>query len=74
MFCGKVVLRNFVKFIGKLLCQSLFFNKVAGWGTIQELTGSLESECEVTLNWFSENKIVKIVDCKCGKVSGNYDG
>ena len=26
----KVVLRNFTKFTGKHLCQSLFFNKVAG--------------------------------------------
>ena len=28
-FCKKVVLRNFAKFTGKHLCQSLFFNKVA---------------------------------------------
>ena len=26
----KGALRNFAKFAGKLLCQSLFFNKVAG--------------------------------------------
>ena len=26
------VLRNFAKFIGKHLCQGLFFNKVAGGG------------------------------------------
>ena len=26
----KVVLKNFAKFIGKHLCHSLFFNKVAG--------------------------------------------
>ena len=30
MFCKKGVLRNFVKLTGKHLCQSLFFNKVAG--------------------------------------------
>ena len=30
MFCKKGVLRNFKKFTGKHLCQSLFFNKVAG--------------------------------------------
>ena len=29
-FCKNVVLRNFAKFTGKHLCQSLFFNKVAG--------------------------------------------
>ena len=28
----KIVLRNFAKFTGKHLCQSLFFNKVAGLG------------------------------------------
>ena len=30
VFCEKGVLRNFTKFAGKHLCQSLFFNKVAG--------------------------------------------
>ena len=30
VFCEKGVLRNFAKFTGKHLCQSPFFNKVAG--------------------------------------------
>ena len=30
VFCKKGVLRNFAKFTGKHLCQSLFFNEVAG--------------------------------------------
>ena len=30
VFCKKCILRNFAKFTGKYLCQSLFFNKVAG--------------------------------------------
>ena len=30
VFCKKGVLRNFTKFIGKHLCQSLLFNRVAG--------------------------------------------
>ena len=30
VFCEKSVLRNFAKFTGRHLCQSLFFNKVAG--------------------------------------------
>ena len=30
VFCKKGVLRNFVKFMGKYLCQGLFFNKVSG--------------------------------------------
>ena len=32
VFCKKGVLRNFTKFTGNHLCQSLFFNKVAGPG------------------------------------------
>ena len=30
MSCEKSVLKNFAKFAEKHLCQSLFFNKVAG--------------------------------------------
>ena len=30
VFCKKGVLKNFTKFTGKGLCQSLFFNKIAG--------------------------------------------
>ena len=30
VFCKKDVLKNFAKFTGKYLCQSLFFNKVTG--------------------------------------------
>ena len=30
VFCKKGVFRNFTKFTGKQLCQSLFCNKVAG--------------------------------------------
>ena len=30
VFCKKGVIRNFTKFTGKHLCQSLFFNKIAG--------------------------------------------
>ena len=31
MFCKKGVLKHFTKFIGKHLCQNLFFIKVTGW-------------------------------------------
>ena len=30
VFCKKALLRNFAKFIGKHLCQSIFLNKVVG--------------------------------------------
>ena len=32
MFCKKGVLRNYTKFTGTHLCQSLFFNEVEGFG------------------------------------------
>ena len=34
VFCRKGVFRNFEKFTGKHLCQSLLFNKVAGLRTV----------------------------------------
>ena len=30
VFCKKGILKNFAKILGKHLCQSLFFNRVAG--------------------------------------------
>ena len=39
VFCRKGVLRNFAKFTGKHLCQSLFFNKVAGLRPATSPTG-----------------------------------
>ena len=38
VFCKKCVLKNFTKFSGKHLCQSLFFNKVADLRPIKEET------------------------------------
>ena len=43
MCCKKGVLRNFTKFTGKRLCQSLFFNKVAA---AQALTLAQAFSCE----------------------------
>ena len=37
VFCQKGVLKNFAKFKEKLLCQSLFFNKVASLRTATSL-------------------------------------
>ena len=34
VFCKKGVLRNFKKFTGKHLCQSLFLNKVEALGPV----------------------------------------
>ena len=54
VFCKKRVLRNFAKFTGKHLCQSLFFNKVAGLkpATDSGLVFSCEF-CEISKNTFS---------------------
>ena len=41
----KGVLRNFTKFTGKHLCQSLFFNKVAGLRPATLLTKRLWHRC-----------------------------
>ena len=35
VFCKKNALENFTKFTGKRLCQSFFFNKVAGLGPLR---------------------------------------
>ena len=57
VFCEKDVLRNFVKFTGKHLCQSLLFNKVAGGasnfikkGTLAQVFSS--EFCEISKNTF----------------------
>ena len=41
----KGVLRNFAKFTGKYLCQSLFFNKIAGLGPATLLKKRLWHRC-----------------------------
>ena len=42
VFFEKGVLRNFAKFTGKYLCQSLFFNYVAGLGLWTTASGLLK--------------------------------
>ena len=45
VFCKKGVLRNFTKFTGIHLCQSLFFNKVAGFRSATLLKKRLWHRC-----------------------------
>ena len=45
VFCKKGVLRNFEKFTGKHLCQSLLFNKVAGPSHVTLLKERLWRRC-----------------------------
>ena len=46
MFCKREVLRNFAKFAGKYLCQSLFFNKVAGLRPVKKEALAQMFSCE----------------------------
>ena len=52
VFCAKIVLKNFAKFTGKHMCQSLFFNKVAGLRTLRGDPGF----CEISKNTFFYRK------------------
>ena len=45
VFCKKNVLQNFAKFTGKHLCQSFFFNKVAGLRPATSLKKRLWYRC-----------------------------
>ena len=45
MFCEKGVLRNFAKFTGKNLCQSLLFSRVAGLRLVTLLKKRLWHMC-----------------------------
>ena len=56
VFSRKCALRNFAKFTGKHLCQSLFFNKVAG-ARVSLLTLSRNSPgaCFCSFSFGSEN-------------------
>ena len=51
VFFKKGALRNFAKFTGKHLCQSLFFNKVAGQETLAQVISC--EFCEISKNTFS---------------------
>ena len=57
VFCKKDVLKNLTKFTGKDLCQSLFFNKIAGLSNFikkETLEQVLSCEfCEISKNTFS---------------------
>ena len=54
VFCKKGVLKNFVKFTGKHLCQALFFSKVAGLRPVQlyqKETLALVFSCETCVKF-----------------------
>ena len=54
MFCKEGALRNFAKFTGKHLCQSLFFNKETRDMQLYNLAEVFFCEfCEISKNTFS---------------------
>ena len=53
VFCKKRFLRNFAKFTGKHLCQSLFFNKVAGAAS----------------NFIKKETLARVFSCKFCEIS-----
>ena len=55
VFCKKGVLKKFAKFSGKHLCQSLFFNKVAG------------GAC----NFIKKETLAQVFSCEFCKISKN---
>ena len=55
MFCEKGVLRKFAKFTGKHLCQSLFFDKIAG------------GAC----NFIKKETLAQMFSCEFCKISKN---
>ena len=48
MFCKKGVFRNFAKFTGKHMCQTFFFNKLAG---VNDDTNRFFGECFSPINY-----------------------
>ena len=50
VFYEKCVLKNFAKFAGKHLCQSLFFNKEKKKETLAQVFSS--KFCEISMNTF----------------------
>ena len=63
VLCEKSVLRNFAKFTEEHMCQSLFFNKVAGlrsttWFKKETLARMFSCEfCEISKNTFSHRAL-----------------
>ena len=62
VFCKDGVIRNFVKFAGKHLCQSFFFNKVAGLRPATLLKNIL---------WLKKITLVQVFSCEFCEISKN---
>ena len=65
VFYKKGVLKNFAKFTGKHLCESLFFNKVAIFNKfpfhkLPILLGSLTDKINETCRLYTKSKGIKV--------------
>ena len=65
VFCKKGVLRNFAKFTGKYLCQSLFFNKVT---SVRPATLLKRRLC----NFIKKETMAQLFSCEFCEIS-KYD-
>ena len=68
VFCKKGVLGNFTKFTGKHLCQSLYFNKVAGQRPATLLKKRLRPEA---CNFINKETLAQVFSCEFCKISKN---
>ena len=66
VLCKKSVLRDFGKFIGKHLCRSLFFNKVAGLSPATLLKKRLWP-----CNFIQKETLAQVFSCEFCKISMN---
>ena len=67
VFYKKGVLKNFAKFTGKHLCQSLFFNKVAGLRNFAKFTGK-----HLCQRLFARNEtLAQVLSCEFCEVFKN---
>ena len=74
VFCKRGVLRNFTKFTGKHLCQSLFFNKVAGLRPATLLKKTLAQVfsceyCEIYKNTFLQRTTLMAASDAAGNLN-----
>ena len=68
VFCKKDVLRSFAKLTGKHLCQSLFFNKVAG---LDASKGFMKAEAPRPATLLKKKTQAQVFSCEFCEISKN---
>ena len=68
----KGILKNFAKFIGKHLCQSLFFNKVAGLRPQPAVSASVSTSWYLkACNFIKKETLEQMFSCEFCEISKN---